>query len=309
MLIDVNGEGTGEDPLKNNQVRKGEGPAEFAARNGLTLGELASLNPDVFKNYTSDKAYWENLSGENWMIHPEQELNIKINKLNKNSSENGQIMGLNFAQLLNKNNSIAQSKKRSDQPPGEIRGFSGTISSILSTLEPYQQIMSYSSIGLDVIGEYTAFEHNKIAKNQFKLLSIEKVDGRQFHVDPTGKKWLNVGSSSFKKFPSLLTRYSNIAGLAGGTLDVLDISITWNIAINSKNSDDVIKNTVEGYLKIPGLTPGYFGVAYGAFFDYSVKPLWETGAKANKYNIKLGADPSYLFHVGGLSPAIPIPTK
>lgn len=64
----------GEDPI----VKKNEGPSKFAEKNHISLDQLAKYNPEVFKHYeeSSDKnAYWQN-TGKNWMIHPNQKLNI-----------------------------------------------------------------------------------------------------------------------------------------------------------------------------------------------------------------------------------------
>jgi RHS repeat-associated protein len=78
-IIDHLGMG-GEDDKK---VKKGEGPAAFAERNGTSLDELAASNPNVFENYpASDEAkkkeYWSNTSGKDWMIHEGQKLNVAV---------------------------------------------------------------------------------------------------------------------------------------------------------------------------------------------------------------------------------------
>lgn len=67
-------------------VNKGDSPSSIAQKNGLTLDELAKLNPSVFKNYenTENKSeYWKN-ADKNWIIHPGQKLNVRSNEPSNN---------------------------------------------------------------------------------------------------------------------------------------------------------------------------------------------------------------------------------
>ena len=67
-----------------DKVRKGDGPSEYAKRNGISLNRLAEANPNVFKNYNLSgnwseeqiSNYWNDLSGKNWQIHPGNVLNL-----------------------------------------------------------------------------------------------------------------------------------------------------------------------------------------------------------------------------------------
>ena len=74
---------------QGDKVKDGEGPLAYAIRNDIPgetnldkLDNLAEMNPEKFRNYDlswsdSEKAnYWDNLSGENWMIHPDDQLSI-----------------------------------------------------------------------------------------------------------------------------------------------------------------------------------------------------------------------------------------
>jgi RHS repeat-associated protein len=85
--IDVMGMG-GEKEVLGDKVEVGEGPLNYARRNGLTgtnlsvLDQLAVNNPDKFMNYSSEMSneekiqYWNDGSGKNWNIDPGQNLVI-----------------------------------------------------------------------------------------------------------------------------------------------------------------------------------------------------------------------------------------
>ncbi|MCB0739216.1 MAG: RHS repeat-associated core domain-containing protein [Bacteroidetes bacterium] len=86
--IDVYGMGP-DDAGKGDEVVENEGPLAYALRNNVegktsleVLENLATMNGDVFKNYNKDWtdsekwSYWNDLSGENWMIHPGQKLHV-----------------------------------------------------------------------------------------------------------------------------------------------------------------------------------------------------------------------------------------
>jgi len=76
-ILDVRGMGGGDNTGKGRTVQKGDNPYAYAKEYGMSLKELAVLNPDQFKGDINATDYWSAGKGTLWNINVGDVLNVK----------------------------------------------------------------------------------------------------------------------------------------------------------------------------------------------------------------------------------------